>query len=437
MGLLVANGSILTLDGTCTVHERGNVHVADGLIRAAGAPRDIAGNDDDILDATDAIVLPGLLNAHTHSPETLARGFVDRICYEDWLGAVWPELDCLTPAQIRVAVLLGCAEMLHGGTTAVVDHFRQTPLTAEAVQAAVDAYRESGMRAAVAMMLRDRAMPPWVKHRGEDPASLCKAILNQHPSNGDLVSIMLAPSAPHRCTDTLLSSVAAMSASRGVHVQMHVDESRTLRQQALDVYGHSSIHHLDELGLLNNRVSLAHCVWVDHEDLDLIAGRDAAVVHNPVSNLRLGNGVAPVPEMLRRGIVVALGSDGAASNDGQNMFEAMKTASLLPGAAGFSDRPLVRDVLAMTTGSIGARFGMRGTGSLEIGRQADLVVLDGADARLHPRNDIHRQIVFAGAGLRVRHVVIAGRIVVRDGKIRTFDEREIFAEADAMILRRR
>jgi cytosine/adenosine deaminase-related metal-dependent hydrolase len=216
---------------------------------------------------------------------------------------------------------------------------------------------------------------------------------------------------------------------------MHLDESRNQRQEAFDVYGHSSIHHLDDLGLLNNRLSLAHCVWVDDDDLELIAMRDTTVVHNPVSNLRLGNGVAPVPEMLRRGIAVALGSDGAASNDGQNMFEVMKVASLLPGATGFRERPTVRDILSMTTGSVGERFGMHGIGSIAMGQQADLVVFDAADSRLHPRNDIHKQIVFGGAGLTVRHVVIGGRVVVCDGKIQTFDESEIFTEADTITLR--
>lgn len=430
MSLTIANGMIVTLDEAHTVHARGNIRVDGGVIRAVGPDGGATSSGQDVLDATGAIVLPGFINAHTHSPETLARGLVDRVRYEDWIGTVWPALDALTPAQIRVAVLLGCAEMLRSGTTAVVDHFRQTPLTPEAVRAAVAAYREAGMRARVAVMLRDRVMPSWAGRQVGDLHSLCTAIMDEHGRAHGLVSIMLAPSAPHRCTDALLSMVAAMSVERGIHVQMHVDETRTQRDEAISIYGHSSVRHLESVGLLDRRVSLAHCVWVDDEDLDLLAKRDATVVHNPVSNLRLGSGVAPVPDMLRRGIAVALGSDGAASNDGQNMLEVMKMASLLPGARGFSERPTVPDILAMTTGSVGGRFGMDGIGSIAIGRQADLVVFEGADARLHPRHDIHRQIVFGGAGLTVLHVVIGGRIVVRDGEIQTFDEKAVFAEAD-------
>ena len=144
---------------------------------------------------------------------------------------------------------------------------------------------------------------------------------------------MLAPSAPHRCTDDLLATVARLSEQHGLYVQMHLDETRELRQEANEIYGRSSIRHLDTIGLLHARVSLAHCVWVDDIDLELLAAHDVTVVHNPVSNLRLGSGIAPVVEMLSRDVTVALGADGAASNDSQNMFEAMKLASLQIGRA--------------------------------------------------------------------------------------------------------
>ncbi|MBN9051457.1 MAG: amidohydrolase [Rhizobiales bacterium] len=426
MPLTVANGIVATLDASARVLMRENVVVEGGLIASAGG-HDVRG---ETLNASGGIVMPGLLNSHCHSPETLARGVVDRIIYEDWIGAVWPPLDQLTPEQIRVAVLLGCAEMLHSGTTAVVDHFRQTPMRLEAVEAAVAAYREAGMRCAIAIMVRDRSVPAWVTDKGGDISELLGAAIDTWHDPDSLITVMLAPSAPHRCTDALLRRVGEIAADRDLFMQMHVDENQSQRHEANGIYGHSSIRHLDSLGLLDRRLSLAHCVWVDDVDLSLLAGHDVTVVHNPVSNLRLGSGVAPIPEMLERGIAVTLGADGAASNDSQSMLEVMKLASLLPGTSGVSPRPTAPDILAMTTGTAAARFGMEDVGRIAPGQKADLVVFEGNDPRLHPLNDVHQQIVFAGAGIRARHVVIDGRVVVRNGKIQTFDEEALLREAD-------
>jgi cytosine/adenosine deaminase-related metal-dependent hydrolase len=320
--------------------------------------------------------------------------------------------------------------MLHSGTTALVDHFRQTPMRLDALEAAVGAYREAGMRCAIAVMMRDRSVPEWVSDKGGDIAELCHAAIDAWHDPEGPITVMLAPSAPHRCTDKLLQTVGQIAADRHLFMQMHVDENQSQRHEANGLYGHSSIRHLDSIGLLDPRLSLAHCVWIDDVDLSLLAGHDVTVVHNPVSNLRLGSGVASVPEMLERGITVTLGADGAASNDSQNMLEVMKLASLLPGAAGVTQRPTAQDILAMTAGRAAARFGMADVGMIAPGQKADLVVFNGDDPRLHPLNDVHRQIVFAGAGVRARHVVIDGRVVVRDGKIQTFDEQALLREAD-------
>jgi 5-methylthioadenosine/S-adenosylhomocysteine deaminase len=436
VALCIDNGKIVAPERSGNPLVSASIMIDRGQI--VGATKEGAANSEAIerLDATDGIVLPGLLNAHTHSPENLARGAVDRIAFEDWAAAVWPNLDQLSPKEIRIAVLLGCSEMLRTGTTAVVDHFRQTPMSLEAIEAAVAAYREAGMRCAVAVMLRDHIMPPWAPSAAtvEETAAMCRAAIKRWHNPSRLQTIMLGPSAPHRCTDGLLDMVGDLSRKHGIYVQMHVDETRKQRQEAVEIYGHSTIRHLDGFGLLNNKVSLAHCVWIDDTDLDLLASSGTSVVHNPLSNLRLGSGIAPVPAMLDRGVTVALGADGAASNDSLNMFEVMKMASLVQGATGQTKRPTVPDILAMTAGKIGERFGMPGTGTLAEGSLADVVVFERNDARLYPLNDVCRQMVFGG-GLRVRHVVIGGQVVVKDGVIQTFDEIAVFREAEQLAKR--
>ncbi|WP_142850487.1 amidohydrolase family protein [Telmatospirillum sp. J64-1] len=387
-----------------------------------------------VLDAQGGWLLPGLVNAHTHSPENLARGLAARSILSDWLPAIWHHLDRLSPREIRQAVLLGAMEMIRTGVTGVVDHFRQTPMREDALEAVIDAYAETGLDAVVSVMLRDpvgaegligashvAAVPP-----AAEQLRLVEAFLDYGARKG--VSLGLGPSAPHRCSDGLLEQVAALAAAKGLPVQTHVNETAADAAAARERFGMSAIAHLHRLGLLGRRISLAHCVWLEPQDADILAGTGSIVVHNPVANLRLGSGTCDLPRLLSSGTVIALGTDGAASNDGQNIWESLKLTALLPRRPETSPQswPSCDDVLAMAID--GGRAAMaQETARLQPGQKASLAVFD-KDPFAPPTASPAGLLVLGTTARRARHVLSRGRVLLSDYRLLTIDEAALHEE---------
>jgi 5-methylthioadenosine/S-adenosylhomocysteine deaminase len=425
--LAITGATVLPFTDAWPVVPDCDVVVDDGRIVAIGHGAASDYRAARSIDARSLILIPGLHNAHTHSPEALARGRAEQATLDAWLRAVWPDLDALDDLQIERAVLLTAAESLHAGVTAIVDHFRQVPMSARAIAAAARAWRCSGLRTNLAIMVRDRGVPDWVPAAARGMLSataqlaLCEeAIRDWH---GDRLRIVLGPSAPTRVSDALFIELTALARAAQVRVHMHVDETRSDADMARNLFGTTAIRHLDEIGALGPHLSLAHAVWASGDDIDRLAATGTGVVHNPVSNLRLGSGRMSIERFLERGVPVAIGTDGAASNDSQNVFEALKLALLLPRIA-IEDParwPAVRDALAMAT-HVPARMFGTGIGQIAVGAPADLAFFDGQVAPLLPVNDLHHQIAFAGAALSARHVIVGGEILLYDGKIQTFDE---------------
>jgi 5-methylthioadenosine/S-adenosylhomocysteine deaminase len=439
MAVVISNGLVATFDEEMRLIENGSVKIVDGVIAAVGSASDIPpSSSDTAIDAGGCLVMPGLTNGHCHSIEVWGKGRTDRMPLEDWLDAIFPAIDQLPAEFIRVAVLLIAAEMLKTGVTSVVDHFRQTPARLDAVGAAVAAYRECGMNASIAIMLRDRVIPkgidlPTARHQFsvQAQAELCKEAIRMWHAPADGISIALGPSAPHRCTDDLLAVVGDLGEQFDLKIQTHVDENLSQRREADAHYGCSTVRHLSALGLLGPRLSLAHVTWVDEPDMDLLARTGTWTVHNPVSNVRLGSGIAPIAGLHRRNVGVALGTDGAASNDSQNLLEVMKLAALLPALreAQPSAAPVAKDIAIMATRSGGQLLGGR-HGALALGLRGDVIVIPLEDAPFRPLNDVYRQLVYAGARSKVKHAVIGGHHVVDDGKVTTFDEQSLYREAE-------
>jgi len=424
------NATVLPFDTRWRVLENCDVIVADGRIVALGPNAMARRAVDRRIDATHLVVTPGFVNAHTHSPETLARGLADGQGLHDWLDEVWRTLNRLDTDGIRLAVQLGCIEMIRSGTVAVVDHFRQYPPRLEAVGAAAAAYRDAGFKALLAVWLRDGIGPRNRSNDAKRQIELCAEAAKRWHKPAAGLRIGVGPSGPTRCTDKLLAGAGALARDKGLSFHIHVDETKEEAGEARRRYGSTAVRHLRELDLVWPGLSIAHGTWLTDADMRDLARGGAGIVHNPISNMRLGSGIARLDAMRAAGARVALGADGAASNDSQNMLEAAKAATFLQRLA-VKDRrqwPSTLDALSMLTHAPAEMFGLT-SGTLAAGGPADLVAFDRRSVALAPGNDLHRQLVLCHTGLTVRYSVIAGRMVMDDGRLTTIDEAAVLAEA--------
>ncbi len=426
--ILLTNGYVL--GATADALEAADVLIEHGVIKRVAAPGSITSPAARQLDASGCLILPGLTNAHTHSPENLASGFCDGMQLDAWLQAVWTTLDQLPPDAIHAAVLLGAAQMLKRGVTAVVDHFRQTPMTFEAIDRARAAYQATGMRALLAIMLRDRIGSDGRlvgAAAGVPSASIAQARelwteAAQRHDPRSRVAMALGPSGATRCSDAMLELAVELAERHSLSLHTHVAETRSCAETALELYGCRTVRHLDALGFLGPRTSLAHCVWIDEEEVALIARSGAVAVHNPVSNMVLGTGIAPVHAMIEAGVHVAIGTDGAASNGGQNLMESIKCAALLPRCGTAQPRDWLTAAEAMRLAIGGGRMIFNlGSAAITHGAVADVAVFPLVQDAIDTFFDPVRQLVY-GAQTRSRHVLVEGDPIVVDGAITSFDE---------------
>lgn len=432
--IILAGGHILDLDSSAL--QASDILIENGAVSRIAPYGTIASPAARRFDASGCLILPGITNAHTHSPENLAAGFCDGLQLDDWLKAVWAQLDHMTPDAIRIAVFAGVAEMLKRGVTAVVDHFRQTPASIEAIDSARAVYETSGMRAMIAVMLRDRVAENGhmvgvaSKIRpitiSEAEGFWTEAIRRNDPRSR--VSMALGPSGPTRCSDEMLELAVEIAQRHSLCLHTHVAETRSCAENALRLFGCRTVRHLADLGFLGPRTSLAHCVWINDEEINLIAQSRTVVVHNPISNMVLGSGVAPVPAMLAAGAKVAVGTDGAASNGGQDIFETIKCAALLARNSTPNPGDWLTASNAMKLAIHGGReiFSL-GPPAIVPDAVADIAVFPFAENTLDNFFDPVRQLVY-GAQSRARHVFVAGEPVVVDGEITRFDDAALQAE---------
>ena len=338
-----------------------------------------------------------------------------------------------------------------GGTTAVIDHFPEQGFSESDVEAAVSAYEIAGLRALIALRIHDQdygdiipagGLPPSVQASNpltprplQDSLDLIEAAIATHAGRADgRIDICPAPSNPMRCSDALLHAVRDISQRHDTAVHMHLLETSVQAEIAQRRYATTMVKHLDRLGLLNFRLSCAHTIWIEDDDIALMSERGSIVVHNPESNLKLGAGVAPVARMLRAGLTVALGTDGASTNDNLDMHEVMRFAVLLqrPFEPDRQRWPTAHDALAMATVSGAKAIRRPELGTIAPGAVADLVLHDLTAVSWVPLNDPMSQLVFGASGGSVDTVIVDGRVLVEGGHIVGFDPAPILAEARDM-----
>ena len=423
--ILIKGGTLVTMDSRDTI-VAGDLLIHDGRIAALG---ESGGGAGEVIDARGCAVLPGFVQTHVQLCQTLFRGRADDLPLIDWLKRrVWPMEAAHTPASIRASARLGVAEMIKGGTTCA--------LTMETVRHTREVFRvveETGFRATVGKCMMDagEGVPDGLLEGTEDSISESLALLEEwHGRAGGRIRYCFAPRFAVSCTGELLRRVAGLARERGVIVHTHASENRTEIEMVERATGMRNVRYLDSLGLAAPHVALAHCVHLDESELEILARTGTHVLHCPSSNLKLGSGVAPVREMLARGINVTLGADGAPCNNRLDMFTEMRTAALLQKAFHGADALPARRVLRMATADGARALGLAAEiGSLEAGKRADVCVVDLDRLHATPGTDVVSTLVYASTAADVRSVIIDGRMVLKDGELVSLDEREVMDEA--------
>ncbi|HTC98740.1 MAG TPA: amidohydrolase [Bradyrhizobium sp.] len=430
-----------------------DILIEDGRI-AALEPRGVPVSDDtEVVSADDRLLIPGLVNAHTHSHGALNRGAVDdRVSLEMFLTAAGASARSRRLEDKYLSAALSAAEMIRKGCTACFDLTVEVPEPSEeGISAVASAYRDAGMRAVVAPMIADRtiyqalpglldALPADLRSQmaglraapTEKTFEACEAILANWSFDRRFVRPALGPTIPLHCSDEFLRQCDQLSAEHGVRLQTHLAESRAQAAIGQTRYGMSLVAHLDKLGFLSDRLSAAHAIWLERDDIRHLAARGVTVAHNPSSNLRLGSGVAPVREMLSAGIAVGIGTDASNTSDGQNMFEATRLASYLSRIDGFATDEWISaaEAFAMATEGSAKGLGFEKISRLAAGFEADIVFLRLESPHFVPLRAPLVQMVFGENAASVDTVMIGGRVVFHGGKLLTLDEASLRHRAE-------
>jgi 5-methylthioadenosine/S-adenosylhomocysteine deaminase len=415
---LIHNGTLVTVDADFSVLSAGAVAIRGGEILKVWVPEagETLPTAIELLDARGGIVMPGLINAHTHLPMALFRGLADDLPLQEWLERhMFPaEAAHISPESVKLGAGLACAEMLLGGTTTCCDGY----FLADAF---FDTVASAGMRAVLGQGVIDFPAPGV-----PDPAQnvpTARAYAQKRRGASALVQPSIFCHSPYTCSASTLTGAKQAAAELGLLFQIHVAETRSEREQIADAHGCTPVRYLEHLGLLDARTLLVHAVWVDPDDIEIIARCGARVAHCPESNMKLASGVAPVPDFMSAGIAVGLGTDGCASNNDLDLWGEMDTAAKLHKVHRLD--PTVMDAAAtvrMATGESARALGLDGAiGSLEPGKRADVIVIDTNRPHLSPLYHPASHLVYAGRAGDVRHVMVDGRWVVRDGEILTMD----------------
>lgn len=376
-----------------------------------------------IIDANDCLVMPGLINCHTHAGMTLLRSYADDMPLMDWLNnKIWPIEAKLSDEDIYWGTKLSILEMIKSGTTTFTDMYFGMERVAQAVV-------ETGVRAVLSRGMI--GFGPNGQQALENSASFIK------DWNGveGRIKCVLGPHAPYTCPPDYLEKVLALAYQQQVGIHIHIAETKTEIEDIAKLYGKTPVAHLNDLGLFEHHVIAAHCVHVTDEDLAILKQKNVGVAHNPESNMKLASGIAPVSKMLSMGIKVGLGTDGASSNNNLDMIEEMRSASFLQKVANYDPLALkAYDCVAMATRTGAEVLGLiNEVGQLKEGLKADIIVVDLNKPHLTPRHDLVANLVYAANGSDVRDVIIQGKVIMEGRKILTFDEAQVLSEAESRI----
>ncbi len=451
MKTLIRKALVVTLDDQNRILPQGDILVEDGTIRYVipSPESDPAGDIDVVIDASEMIAVPGLVNAHSHGISNLNRGQIHGRPLEIWRQYLKSSYRDVTPEAIYLSGMLGSMELLKAGVTTVVDHFYAfSEAENQGAEYIMESWRDVGIRGVLAPMIIDVNFENTVPLK-VDPND-AKAVaevrrISQHENKETLDSVdrmlkrelgrhprthfMIGPGAPHRCTDGLLQRAHRLASEYDIHMHMHVAETRTQFHHTRRTFGVTPVGRLHGLGVLDHRMTMAHSIWLTDEDIARVAEGGTSVVHNPSANMKLADGIAAIPEMLEAGINVALGTDGSGSNDAQNLWLEIRAAALIHNCrfVDYERWPTANQVLRMATQAGARSAGLGGKiGALTPGLGADIALLNRYTPAFMPLNDVQAQLVFCEHGASVDTVMVGGEIMVAGGKLLHVNERDIY-----------
>jgi 5-methylthioadenosine/S-adenosylhomocysteine deaminase len=423
--LIIRGGTVVTMDGSRRVIENSGVAIKGGRIVAVDDTADIDRKyaAREVINATGKVVIPGLINGHTHVPMTLFRGIADDLDLQDWLTKyIFPaEAKNVTEDFVRVGTRLGLAEMIRSGTTTYCDMYYFE-------DAIADETFKAGMRGVLGETVID--FPVADNKTYEAGLAYSEKFIQKWKGNA-LIVPAIAPHAPYTVSEEHLKAARALSDRLRSPIVIHISETKREVDDSLKTKGASPVVYLNRIGFLNDRVIAAHMVWPTEGELGVLKKLGVGIVHNPQSNMKLASGTAPVPEMLKENLPVGLGTDGAASNNDLNLWEEMDTAAKLHKLIS-NDPKVVSAEEAFEMATIRGARAMhldKEIGSIETGKRADIVIVDLDALNQTPFYNIYSDLVYATKAGDVRTVVIEGRIVMRDRRLLTLNEETIKADA--------
>ncbi|MGD9079090.1 MAG: amidohydrolase [Desulfobacterales bacterium] len=422
--ILVTNGTVLTLDAGDTEISNGAVAIDGDTITAVG-PADEFGDwsVSQVIDANGGIIMPGLINSHTHAAMTCFRGLADDLQLMTWLNDhIFPAEAKLDDQKVYSGTLLACAEMIMSGTTCFCDMY----LFEDAVARAA---KDAGMRAVVGEVLYDFDSPNYGSI--ENGIGYTQNLIDSWQED-PLVSIAVEPHSAYLCGPELLKKAFKLSQSHNLTFVIHLAESKSEVEQIKERFDRTPVEHLAELGILAPNVLACHCVELTENDIALLQRFDVKVAHNAESNMKLASGVAPIPRLIDEGICVGMGTDGCASNNDLDLFQEMDSVAKLHKAKSLD--PTVMDaptVLKMATINGARALGLETvTGSLETGKKADLIIVDTNKPHLTPMYSPVSHLVYAAKGSDVTTSIINGTVVMNDGRLKTMDLKAVMDDVN-------
>ncbi len=424
--LVVKGDYIISMDEKQTVISNGAVAVRDGLIVALGAADEISAaySASETLSGDNRIVMPGLINGHSHAAMTLLRGVADDLPLMEWLNDyIFPaEVEFVDAEFVRIGTELACWEMIRGGTTMFVDMYYFPDVVADVVESC-------GMRAMVSATVIDQRSPD-AENAADSIRKGLEFIGRWKDKNSRIIPIF-GPHANYTLNADQLRETRAAANEAGVSISIHMSESPFELQYSKDTYGMTPIAFFESIGFLDGPTIAAHVVWPTETEIPILAERGVGVIHNPTSNMKLASGISPVAEMMRAGVLVGLGTDGAASNNDLDMWEEMRLAAFLQKVDRMDPEVMsAQTVLTMATSGGAEAIGLRDQiGALSIGMKADLIQVSFDDVHFVPTYDVISHLVYVADEQDVATVIVDGKVLMRDKVILTVDTERVAHEA--------